>query len=157
MFQLLIAIGLVLPVAAFCQESSPKKDSSKSASKKTSAKKTDAKSEPKQATAFAPNTPPDGAEKVETMPKDVVEVRPDVFRRVDENGKAWIYRRMVIGLYRSPETENMRQLLANPPDKVQVRKLPDGTLEFVKMTPFGPGRYTRKMEDLTEEEQSLWE
>lgn len=152
MFQRLILTGLFLSLPAFCQESSPKRGSSKSA-----AKKADAKAEPKQAVASAPAIRPDGAERVDEMPKDVVEVRTDVFRHVDGNGKAWIYRRMPIGLFRSAETEYMRKLIADPPDKLKVRELPDGSLEFTKMTPFGPGRYTRKKVELTEEEKTLWE
>ena len=149
MFRILLAIGLFLPVAAFCQESRPKMDSSKTSAKKKSA--------PKQAGALVPNTPPDGAEKVDKMPDDVVEVRTDVFRRVDENGKAWIYRRMPFGIFKSAETENMRQILADPPDKQNVRELPDSTLEFSKLTPFGVGKYTRKKEELTDEEKQFWE
>jgi hypothetical protein len=152
MYAMPIAISLLLPAAAYCQESSPKKDSSKSGSKKT-----DAKSAPKQASAPAPNTPPDGAEKVDKMPPDVVEVRTDIFRRVDENGKAWIYRRMPFGIFKSAESENMRQLLADPPDKQMVKELEDGTLEFSKLTPWGVGRYTRKKEEMTDEEKVIWE
>ena len=149
MFRISIAIVLFLPVAAFCQESSPKKDSSKTSAKKKIA--------PKPSGAFVPNTPPDGAEKVDIMPKDVVEVRTDIFRRVDANGKAWIYRRMPFGIFKSAETENMRQVLADPPDKQKVRELADGTLEFSKLTPFGVGKYTRKKEELTDEEKEFWE
>ena len=51
----------------------------------------------------------------------------------------------------------MRQILADPPDKQNVRELPDGTLEFTKLTPFGVGRYTRKKDELTDEEKEFWE
>ena len=152
MLRISLAIGLLLPVAAHCQESSQSKDASKSATKKS-----DAKNAPKRAGVIVPNTPPDGAEKVDKMPGDVVEVRTDIFRRVDENGKAWIYRRMPFGIFKSAETENMRQILADPPDKQNVRELPDGTLEFTKLTPFGVGRYTRRKEELTDEEKGFWE
>ncbi len=152
MFRISIAIGLFLSLAAFGQDSSPKKDAPKSVAKKRAEK-----SAPKEAGVSVPSTPPDGAERVDKMPGDAVEVRTDIFRRVDENGKAWIYRRMVFGIFKSAETENMRQLLADPPDKQNVRELPDGTLEFTKLTPFGVGRYTRKKEELTTEEKVFWE
>src|SRR5258706_16040453 len=153
MFQkIFIAVSLLLPVTSYCQSTSQAKDSAKSDSQQKSAKKT-----ARQPTPFAENTPPDGAEKVDKMPPDVVEVRTDIFRRVDENGKAWIYRRMPFGIFKSAETENMRQILANPPDKQNVCELPDGTLEFTKLTPFGVGRYTRKKEDLSDEEKEFWD
>lgn len=152
MFQMLFAFSLLVPLAVCAQDASQAKESPKA-----STAKKPAQNKAKIAAAAAPNTTPDGAEKVEKMPPDVVEVRTDVFRRVDENGKAWIYRRMVFGIFKSPETENMRQLIANPPDKQNVRMLPDGTLEFTKMTPFGVGRYTRKMDELSDEEKEIWE
>lgn len=152
MFRILIAAGLFLPVAAFSQQSGQSKDSSKPESSKPAGK-----SAAKQKSGVAPQTTPDAAEKVDKMPNDVVEVRTDIFRRVDENGKAWIYRRMPFGIFKSAETENMRQILANPPDKQNVRELPDGTLEFTKLTPFGIGKYTRKKADLTDEEKEFWE
>ena len=51
----------------------------------------------------------------------------------------------------------MRNLIADPPDKQMVKEMPDGTIEFSKLTPFGVGRYTRKKEDLNEEEKEIWE
>jgi hypothetical protein len=136
MFQFLLVASLLLHTAAFCQGKDP------------------AKAAPRQTSQ---NTPPDGAVKVDKMPADVVEVRTDVFRQVDKNGKAWIYRRMPFGIFKSPETENMKQILADPPDRQNVKELPDGTLEFTKLTPFGVGRYTRKKADLTDEEKEFWE
>ena len=152
MFKTLIAISLMIPMAVYCQDSSASKNSSKSGSKKT-----DAKSAPKQASAPAAETNPDGSETVEKMPKDVVEVRADIFRRVDENGKAWIYRRTLFGISKFAESENMRQVLADPPDKQMVRELPDGTLEFTRMTPWGIARYTRKKDELIDDENLVWE
>ena len=133
----------MMPVAMYCQEAVKAKKS--------------VKSPPNQSSPAVPESRPDGAERVKEIPKDAVEVRADLFRWVDENGKAWIYRRTVFGFLRSAETENMRQLLANPPDKQNVRELPDGTLEFTKMTPFGVGRFTRKKDELSEEEKKLWD
>ena len=140
MYRIAIAICLFMPLAGFCQESKKGKDSTKSVSKKAEEK-----------------TSPDGAETVLKMPDDVVEVRPDIYRRVDEKGKAWIYRRTPFGIQRSVETEFMKNLLADPPDKQIVKELPDGTLEFSKQTPWGIGRYIRKKEDLTPDEIKVWE
>ena len=136
MFQFLFAASLLLHTAAYSQG----KDAAKAIPQKPST-----------------NATPDGAVKVDKMPADVVEVRTDIFRQVDKNGKAWIYRRMPFGIFKSAETENMKQTLADPPDKQNVKELPDGTLEFTKLTPFGVGRYTRKKADLTDEEKEFWE
>ena len=95
-------------------------------------------------------------EPVDKIPREAVEVRDDVFRLVDKDGKVWIYRRMVFGVYRSIETEDMKQLIANPPDLWKVRELPDGRLEFSRNTPFGPGTYVRKKDELTDEEKNRW-
>jgi len=149
MVQLLFAVCLLLPLALCAQDPGAAKETPKSGVAKKPAQS--------KAKNSAPSAPPVGAEKVEKMPADVVEVRTDVFRRVDENGKAWIYRKMVFGIFKSPETEDMRHVIADPPDKQHVRQLPDGTLEFTKLTPFGVGRYTRKMDELSDEEKEFWE
>ena len=151
MYRILIAICLFMPLAGYCQESGKAKDP------KAGAKKKDEKSAPKPAAAPESKPAPDGAETVLKMPDDVVEVRPDIYRRVDEKGKAWIYRRTPFGIQRSVETEFMKNLLADPPDKQIVKELPDGTLEFSKQTPWGIGKYIRKKEDLTPDEMKVWQ
>ncbi len=95
---------------------------------------------------------------VSELPEDAVEVRSDVYRRI-ENGKPFIYVKTPFGITRAEQTEVMRHILEDgPPFGIRVRETAIEYL-FDRATPFGPARWTKKkdsnlrLDKLTSEEQ----
>jgi hypothetical protein len=114
------------------------------------------------------------AQTPEGVPKGAKEIRPGVYRAIDNNGKAWTYRKTPFGFQKSaeeapaspePAREEIRPKTATPfgesktpPTAVKTTVTEDGdTLRFERPNPFGTSRWTRKKSELTEEEKRIWE
>jgi hypothetical protein len=81
------------------------------------------------------------------------------YRYQDAQGKAWIYRQTPFGFNRAEESALAKTAVAKTaevPDAnpVKVRDLGD-SYEFVKNTPFGPSRWTRKKSELGQDERDM--
>ena len=95
---------------------------------------------------------------VTEIPEDAVEVRSDVYRRI-ENGKPVIYVRTVFGVTRAEQTETMRRVLEDgPPLGIRVRETATEYF-FERDTPFGTPKWSKKknselrLDKLSPEEQ----
>lgn len=84
---------------------------------------------------------------VSEMPKDAVEVRPDIFRKTDADGRIWIYRRTPFGVTKVEQNEEMRKLIEeSPPFGINVTEEGE-ELRFSRATPFGVMRWSKKKAD----------
>jgi hypothetical protein len=116
------------------------------------------------------------AETPEGVPKNAKESLPGVYRLVDKDGKAWVYRKTPFGYQKSAETEPDEAKAIDhvkaeagtqvdtpfgkttvPRSAVTVKVTEDGdSVRFERPTPFGISRWTRKKSELTDEEKKLW-
>lgn len=110
----------------------------------------------------------------EGVPKDAVEVKPDVYRYIDKDQKAWIYTKSPFGYMRSSE-EASKNAPSELPGRVNPEKTPFGesravsnapitkvteqadSVRFERPSPFGVVRWTRKKTELNDDEKKLWE
>lgn len=99
--------------------------------------------------------------KTETeIPAGATEVSSGVFRHVDKDGKAWLYRRSPFGLLKTEDTGD-RPAKKEPP----AESLADGmtaveegdSIRFSRRSPFGRNEWVRKKSELTADEKGLWE
>jgi hypothetical protein len=115
----------------------------------------------------------------EGIPKEATETAPGVYRLVDKQGKAWIYRKTPFGVSKkaeepqaAKETEaatsrsratpfgetEERPRAAAPKSAVRTKVIEDGdTLRFERPSPFGVYKWSRKKDELTSDEKRLWE
>jgi hypothetical protein len=116
------------------------------------------------------------AETPEGVPKNAKESSPGVYRLVDKEGKAWVYRRTPFGYQKSAETEpdeakDLERVKAEagaevntpfgkttlPRSAVMVKVTEEGdSVRFERPTPFGVSRWIRKKSELTDDERKLW-
>ncbi|MGE5567703.1 MAG: hypothetical protein ACM3S5_01580 [Rhodospirillales bacterium] len=88
------------------------------------------------------------------VPAGAEQIGPNSWRHTDEKGQTWIYRKTPFGITRmveappKPETELPAGLKA-----VQV----GDEIRFERPGPFGPTRWSRKPDELTEIERKVWE
>lgn len=74
------------------------------------------------------------------VPKDAQELKPGVYRHVDKDGKAWIYRKTPFGVNRGlEENEPAPDAESLADTKPESTKTTDGSK---RMTPFGPVKVT---------------
>ena len=104
------------------------------------------KSEPPKA---APSDTPRSSQ----IPKEAVRVEPNLYRYVDAQGKIWYYRQLPFGVSKYEDKPAEATAVTEQP-AVLVRDLGD-SVEFQRMTPFGPSKWARKKTDLTDEEKGV--
>lgn len=100
----------------------------------------------KTQTAEAPRTVelPAGAEKV----------RDGVWKAKDKNGKTWFYAKTPFGYSRSAEDPEAVSSPVQTEQLLLVTAIEGNTARFERPTPFGGARWTRKMNELTDEEKA---
>lgn len=91
---------------------------------------------------------------VTAIPADAQEVGVNLFRHVDAEGKAWVYRRTPFGISRAPEAQ--KAAVRNDRPRVTVTEEGD-TITFTQPTPFGQKTWTRERSALTAGERKLME
>ncbi|HYO83872.1 MAG TPA: hypothetical protein VES20_20885 [Bryobacteraceae bacterium] len=109
------------------------------------------------------------------VPEGATETSPGVYRFVDKEKKAWIYRPTPFGYARSPEEAESRDNDAAParpagahatpfgesrpsPNMPQTKATEAGdSVRFERLTPFGPSRWTKKKTELNDDERRIWE
>jgi len=92
-----------------------------------------------------------------TVPAGAEKIGPETWRYKDASGKTWIYRRTPFGVTRSEEAEKDETEAAAGPAS-QITAVEDGdSVRFVRRTPFGDRKWTRKKTELDEIERAAWE
>jgi hypothetical protein len=92
--------------------------------------------------------PPPTPVKLLQVPAGAAEVRPGVYRSVDSDGKAWIYRKTPFGVVRTADAEPTAPTTATE----------DGdTIRFERPTPFGVDKWQKKKSELNATERAIWE
>jgi hypothetical protein len=89
------------------------------------------------------------------VPAGAAPAGPNSWRFQDAQGQSWIYRKTPFGITRIAE-EKPHAAEELPPGLKAV-ELSDTTVEFVRPGPFGPTRWTRKKDQLTDLERRVWE
>ena len=99
--------------------------------------------------------------KVETtIPAGAIEVNPGVFRHVDKDGKAWLYRRSPFGLLKTqdPGNEAEKKEQAGESAESGVTAVEEGdNIRFSRRGPFGRSEWVRKKSELTADEREVWQ
>jgi hypothetical protein len=106
-------------------------------------KKAPARGSAAQAAASAP-----------TLPSGAKEVEPGLYRYTDAQGKTWLYRNTPFGLAKWEDKPAASTAPVPPPPAVAVTTTDLGdSVQFVRQTPFGPQKWTKKKTELTETEK----
>jgi hypothetical protein len=103
------------------------------------------------ATAKAPTAASQSGVK---LPADAQRIDDSTYRYRDAQGKTWIYAQTPFGFSRSEESATPKPVQASDSNPVKVRDLGD-SYEFVKTSPFGQSRWTRKKTDLSADERDM--
>jgi hypothetical protein len=89
------------------------------------------------------------------LPADAQRIDDSSYRYRDAQGKTWIYSQTPFGFSRAEEgTKPQQPVQASDTNPVKVRDLGD-SYEFVKTSPFGQSRWTRKKTDLNQDEREM--
>ncbi len=95
------------------------------------------------------------------VPAGAAQTGPNAWRHTDEKGQTWIYRKTPFGMTRIAEGPSKAEAPAAAPEA----DLPPGLkavqvgdeIQFERPGPFGPTRWSRKPDQLTEVERRVWE
>jgi hypothetical protein len=87
------------------------------------------------------------------IPAGAVQTGPNSWRYKDEKGEIWIYRRTPFGMTRIAEAPTAEPELPPGLKAVQV----GDEIRFERSGPFGPTRWSRKLDELTDIERKVWE
>jgi len=91
------------------------------------------------------------------LPAGAQKITDSTYRYKDAQGKTWIYAQTPFGFSRSEEgAATAKPVEVADTNPVKVRDLGD-SYEFVKTSPFGQSRWTRKKSELGAEEQQMVE
>ncbi len=88
------------------------------------------------------------------LPSGAQKIDDSSYRYRDAQGKTWIYTRTPFGFSRSEEGAAKPVEVVAETNPVKVRDLGD-SYEFVKSSPFGQSRWTRKKSELTPDEREM--
>jgi hypothetical protein len=90
-----------------------------------------------------------------TVPADAVQVSPGLYRSVDKQGKAWLYRRTPFGVRRWEDTagDGKQNTAADRTTAVEQ----GDSIRFERNTPFGKQTWVRKKSELDPTEQQIWD
>ena len=110
------------------------------------------------------------------VPTGAAEIAPGVYRFVDKNKKAWIYRPSPFGYSKSEESADRTEARETPaprpegttatpfgeskdPGAAPKTKAFDAgdSVRFEQPTPFGVTRWTRKKTELSDDERRIWD
>jgi len=94
------------------------------------------------------------------VPANAKMVDEITWRAVDGKGKAWMYKQTPFGMMKSPElSEPEQQKRDGVGDKLagMTVKEEGDTLKFSRPGPFGVYNWTKKKNDLNEDEKAVWE
>ena len=92
--------------------------------------------------------PPPTPVKLLQVPAGATEIRPGIYRFVDTDGKAWLYRKTPFGVVRTADSQQAATTTA----------IEDGdTIRFERPTPFGVDKWQKKKSELTAAERAIWE
>jgi len=92
--------------------------------------------------------PPPTPVKLLQVPSGAAEVRPGVYRFVDKDGKAWLYRKTPFGVVRAEDSQ---------PAAVTTAKEDGDTIRFERPTPFGVDKWQKKKSELNATERAIWD
>ena len=90
------------------------------------------------------------------LPQGAEEVSPNLYRYTDPQGKKWMYRNTPFGYSKweeKPGDQNGAVAPSSSATPVTMTDLGD-SVQFQRVTPFGPQKWTRKKSELTDEEKA---
>jgi len=90
-----------------------------------------------------------------TVPAGAEKVGAETWRYKDASGKIWIYRRTPFGITKSEEDEKAESP-AGAAAEINAAEHGD-SVTFVRRTPFGERKWSRKKTELNEIERAAWE
>ena len=93
--------------------------------------------------------------RVITVPAGAVEVEPYTYRYTGPDGKKWLYRKTPFGIVRNLDLPSEKPL-TDQSANVQASDAGD-SVRFERSSPFGPVKWERKKNELTEMERAVWE
>lgn len=91
------------------------------------------------------------------LPANAEKVRDGVWRSRDASGKTWIYTRSPFGFAKVEESAQTETARSSSGPAVVATAIQGDSVTFERESPFGKSRWTRKLEDLSEEEKAAYE
>jgi hypothetical protein len=102
--------------------------------------------------AAQPNKAANSAADSQSIPKNAVEIEPNLYRLTDANGKNWMYRRTPFGISKW-EDKPVPQTVVDDGPPVIATDLGD-SVRFERQTPFGVSKWVSKKSALTDDEKA---
>ena len=87
------------------------------------------------------------------LPADAEKVRDGVWKWKDKDGKTWFYSRTPFGYSRSADDPQAGGDTTPTERYIRVTSIEGDTVRLERPTPFGGARWTKKVDDLTDEEK----
>lgn len=105
-----------------------------------------------QKTSAATDSKPAG------VPKDAVQLEPNVWKWTDPQGKVWHFRKTPFGVthYDPAVAAALNEVANKPPEGMKATDAGD-EVRFERPTPFGTSKWTKKKTELDEVERRVWE
>ncbi len=88
------------------------------------------------------------------IPAGATQTGPNSWRFTDDKGETWTYRKTPFGMTRIAETPSKPE--AELPPGLKAVQVGD-EIQFERPGPFGPTRWSRKLDQLTDVERKVWE
>jgi|WetSurMetagenome_2_1015567.scaffolds.fasta_scaffold247112_2 hypothetical protein len=89
-----------------------------------------------------------------TLPPNAEKISDGVWKAKDAAGKTWIYTKTPFGFSKGEEGADRPAVQQSSGPELQVVAFNGATAKFEKQTPFGKSVWTKKVEELNEEEQA---
>jgi len=97
---------------------------------------------------------PPAAASLPGIPADAKEIEPGLYRYTDPQGKTWLMRKTPFGVGKWEDKPDAQPVVVQSAVPVTITDLGD-SIQFVRDSPFGPSKWTRKKSELTEEEKAI--
>lgn len=91
------------------------------------------------------------------LPANAEKVRDGVWRSRDAAGKTWSYTRTPFGFARVEENSQQDSARPSSGPAVVATAVQGDTVTFERESPFGKSRWSRKVDDLSDEEKAAYE
>lgn len=91
------------------------------------------------------------------LPSDAEKVRDGVWKAKDKDGKTWFYSKTPFGYARGTEDPQAAVETAKTETLIRVAGIDGDMVRLERPTPFGGARWTKKIDELTDEEKEALE
>ncbi|HYL76939.1 MAG TPA: hypothetical protein VEU96_22170 [Bryobacteraceae bacterium] len=97
---------------------------------------------------------PPAAASLPGIPAGAKEIEPGLYRYTDPEGKTWLMRKTPFGVGKWEDKPDAQPAVVQSNVPVTITDLGD-SIQFVRDSPFGPSKWTRKKSELTDEEKAI--